>query len=79
MVGSRPTIGALEHLLEKTLQLGRCDMVADIASGILNSIVFQTGVDLLLQWDDSAGQPIGPHADSGQPESFELDDFLSQS
>jgi hypothetical protein len=54
-------------------------VAADFASGILNSIVFPAGVDLVIQWDDSVGQPIGDHAESSEFESFELADFLNQS
>jgi hypothetical protein len=55
LLGSRPTVGALKHLLQKVYRLARLDVVARLLSRILNCIVLSAGMYLLLQRNYSAG------------------------
>jgi hypothetical protein len=76
LVGSRPSVCALEYLIEELFQLGGGDVAIDLACGVLDPSIFPGGMNLLLQRSHSACQPVGDHADSNQPELLELADFF---
>jgi hypothetical protein len=44
----------------------RSNLLAGFLSWVFNSVVLLAWVNLFLQRDDSAGQPVGSHADSSQ-------------
>jgi hypothetical protein len=77
LLGSRPPFRVLKNLLYETFKLGCSDGAADLAGGVLDLAVFLARMNLLLQRNDSAGQPVGNHADSHQTESLELADSIS--
>jgi hypothetical protein len=71
MVGAHLLIGrtaggVLEHLFQELRQVLRGDLLVGFPSRILNSDVFPSRLNLFLQRDDSAGQPIGGHTNSCQ-------------
>jgi hypothetical protein len=49
----------------------KSDLVAGLPSRILDPGVFTAWVNLFLQKDDSAGQPVGGHVDSSQATLFQ--------
>jgi hypothetical protein len=55
------------------------DLLISFLSQILDSTIFPTWVDLFLQGDDSAGQPIGSYRDSCQALLFQGVNLVSQS
>jgi hypothetical protein len=74
LLGSRPAIGILEHLLQELYQLVSFNVVTRLPSWIMDSVVLPSGTHLFLHRGSSAGQPISGHSDSSQAESFQLTD-----
>jgi hypothetical protein len=54
------------------------NLVAGFPSLVLESVVFLVQVNLLLQRDDLAGQPVGGHADSCQATLFQEINLVGQ-
>jgi hypothetical protein len=76
---SRPVGGILEYFFQMFHQKLRSNLLTSFLSQILGSAVFPTQVDLFLQRKDSAGQPMGGHADSYRTLLFQVVDFVGQS
>jgi hypothetical protein len=51
-------------------------MAIVFTSGVLDPFVLPTRVNLLLQGNDSMGQPVGDHANSDHIELFQLADLF---
>jgi hypothetical protein len=67
---SRPAGGVLEHFLQELHQMLRSNLHIGFLSGVFESAVLPAWVNLLLQRDDSTGQPVGGHTDSSQATLF---------
>jgi hypothetical protein len=76
---SRPAGGILEYFFQMFHQELRSDLLTGFPSRVLVSDVFPTQMDFFLQRKDSAGQPMGCHADSYQAMLFQVVDFVGQS
>jgi hypothetical protein len=57
----------------------KSDLVTGLPSRILDPGVFTARVNLFLQKDDSAGQPVGDHVDSSQATLFQETYLVGQS
>jgi hypothetical protein len=55
------------------------DFLSSFSSRVLASAIFPTRVDLFLQGDDSAGQPMGSYADSCRAALLQGIDLVRQS
>jgi hypothetical protein len=54
------------------------DLLISFLSRILDSAILPTRVNLFLQGDNSAGQPVGGYIDSGQTVLFQGNNLVSQ-
>jgi hypothetical protein len=61
----------MEHFLQELRQMLWSNLYVGFLSGVSDSIVLPTRVNLLLQRDDVAGQPVGSHTDSSQVMLFQ--------
>jgi hypothetical protein len=75
---SWPAGGVLEHFIQEFQQKLWRDLFAGFPSRVLESTVFLARVNLFLQRDDSVGQPMGGHVESGQAALFQEIDFIGQ-
>jgi hypothetical protein len=64
LLGSRSPFYVLKHLLQETFKLGSGNVVTNLAGGVLDPAVLLARMDLLLQTNNSVGQPVGGHVDS---------------
>jgi hypothetical protein len=76
---SRPAGGILEYFFQMFHQNLQSNLLTGFPSWVLEFAVFPARVDLFLEWKDSAGQPMGSHADSCQALLFQVVDFVGQS
>jgi hypothetical protein len=67
---NRPARGILKHLFQEFHEMLQSGLVTCLPSQILDSAVFLARVSLLLQREDSMGQPVGGHADSSEAVPF---------
>jgi hypothetical protein len=56
----------------------RSNLVVGFSSRVLESAVLPAQVNLLFYWDNSAGQPMGGHANSCQATLFQEINFVGQ-
>jgi hypothetical protein len=68
---SRPAGGVLEHFLQELHQMLWSNLHIGFLSGVFDSTVLPARVNLLLQRDNSACQPVGGHTDSSQAVLFQ--------
>jgi hypothetical protein len=71
MLISRLAGGVLEHFLQELHQMLWSNLHVGFPSGVFDSVVLPARVNLLLQRDDFAGQPVGGHKDSSQATLFQ--------
>jgi hypothetical protein len=76
---SRPAGGILEYFFQMFHKNLWSNLLTGFPSWVLESAVFPARVDLFLNRKDSAGQPMGGHADSCQALLFQVVDFVGQS
>jgi hypothetical protein len=70
--------GVLKHFFQEFHQMPQSNLLAGLLSWVLESVVFLARVNLFLQRDDSAGQPVGGHTDSSQVVLFHEIDLVGQ-
>jgi hypothetical protein len=63
---SQPASGVSEQFLQELHQMLWSNLHVGFLGGVFDSTVLPAWVNLLLQRDDSVGQPVGGHADSNQ-------------
>jgi hypothetical protein len=76
---SQPASGILEQLFQEFHKVFWSDFLSSLSSQVLASAIFPIRVDLFLQRDDSAGQPMGGYTDSYQVTLHQGIDLVGQS
>jgi hypothetical protein len=56
----------MKHFLQELHQMLQSNLHIGFPSGVFDSTILPARVYLLLQRDDTMGQPVGGHANSGQ-------------
>jgi hypothetical protein len=75
---SQPAGGVLEHFFQELHQMLLSNLLVGFLSGVFDSAVLPARVNLLLQRDDSTGQPVGDHTDSSQAALCQEVNLVSQ-
>jgi hypothetical protein len=63
---SRPAAGVLEHFFQNFYETVQSNPLNGFPSRIMGTAILPPWVDLFLQRDDSAGQPMGGYAEPSQ-------------